>query len=285
MAKDSAWTGRYGQSRVGWEFFGTELKRRREAAGLTQQELGRRVFCSGSYIGQFETGVRKPQLDVAERIDVELGTDGFFARMCVELINASPHAEWFADAAYLYGLATTISEYAATFVPGVLQTAAYARAVFVGSHPFAPEDDIQARVTARLERARIFDRPTELLWWAVFDESVIRRKFGGSAVMHEQLMHISKLARERRIGVQVLPFEAGHPVVDGALTLMTFEDAPSVAYSEGHRSGNLLDDPAMVAQCERSYELARSVALPPAESLSLIESVAEEFAHEHGELA
>ncbi|GHC73471.1 helix-turn-helix domain-containing protein [Streptomyces cinnamoneus] len=272
--------GRFGQSRIGWEFFGSELKRCREAAGLTQQELGRRVICSGSYIGQFETAMRKPQLDVAQRIDVELGTGGFLGRMCKELIDSSPYADCFAEAAYLEGMAATIREYAPTFVPGVLQTAAYGRAVFLGGFPFIPEDDIQARVAARLERARILDHPTEPLWWAILDESVIRRKTGGAAAMHEQLMHIASLVRRRRIGVQVVPFEAGHPVVEGTLSLMTFEEAPPLAYTEGHRTGALLDDPAMVARCVRSYDLARAVALPPAQSLSLIESVAEEYAHE-----
>ncbi|MEX2984629.1 DUF5753 domain-containing protein [Streptomyces sp. C36] len=182
--------------------------------------------------------------------------------------------------AYLYGLATTIREYSPMFVPGVLQTAAYARAVFVGGLPFIAEDEIEARVAARLERARIFDRPTGPLWWTVLDESVIRRRLGGAAVMCEQLMHMVSLADRRRIGVQVLPFKAGHPEVEGALTLMTFEDAPPVAYAEGHQTGSLLDDPAEVAECVRSYDLARSVALSPAESLSLIRSVAEECAHE-----
>lgn len=60
-----------------WEFWGTELKRRREDAGLTQEALGRRVFVSGGYIGQFEQAIRKPQLDVAVRIDEVLQTDGF----------------------------------------------------------------------------------------------------------------------------------------------------------------------------------------------------------------
>ncbi len=238
------------------------------------------MFCSASYIGQFETGARKPQLEVARRIDAELGTDGFFGRMCEELINGAPYAECFTEAAYLYELAATIREYAPTFLPGVLQTASYARAVFLGGFPFASEDDIQARVASRLERARIFDGPTGPMWWAILDEGVIRRKFGGAAVMHEQLMHMVSLMRRRRIGVQVLPFEAGHPEVEGALTLMTFEDAPPVAYTEGHRSGALLDDPAVVSQCMRSYDLARGVALSPAQSLSLIESVAEEYANE-----
>ncbi|MEU7164297.1 helix-turn-helix transcriptional regulator [Streptomyces morookaense] len=272
--------GWLGQSRIGWGFFGRELKRRREAAGLTQQELGMRVFCSGSYIGQFETAIRKPQLDVAQRIDVVLETDGFFERVWEELFNSSPYAEWFTEAAYLQGLATSICEYAPVFVPGLLQTAAYARAVFLGGFPFAPDSEIEKRVAARLERQRILQDPTTPLLWVVLDENVLRRKIGGAAVMHEQLMRVASVAHERRMGVQVLPFDAGAPAVGGSLTLMAFDDAPPVAYCEGHRTGNLLDDPAVVAHCQRSYDLVRAAALSPEASLSLIESVAEEYADE-----
>ncbi|MEU1374042.1 helix-turn-helix transcriptional regulator [Streptomyces triculaminicus] len=281
VAKDPGRSGRYGQPKVGWEFFGSELRRRRESAGLTQQQLGGRVFCSGAYISQFESGTRKPQMEVAQRIDAELKTDGFFERVCRQLVDSSPYTRQFADVAYLYGLAATIREYSPTFVPGVLQTAAYARAVFLGGQPFMPEDGIQARVAARLERASILEHPTDPAWWAVLDESVIRRKIGGAAVMQEQLEHIVSLVHRRRIGVQVLPFAAGHPAVEGALTLMTFEDAPPLAYSEGHRAGTVLDDPAVVTRCVSSYDLARGVALSPEESLSLIETVAEEYSDEH----
>lgn len=70
-----------GSRQAAWEFFGAELKRRREEAGFTQVELGSRVFVSGGYIGQFEQAIRKPQLDVAQRIDDTLQTDGFFERL------------------------------------------------------------------------------------------------------------------------------------------------------------------------------------------------------------
>ncbi|MEX2984697.1 Scr1 family TA system antitoxin-like transcriptional regulator [Streptomyces sp. C36] len=278
MAKDSRRSGRYGQSKVGWEFFGSELKRRREAAELSQQELGRRVFCSGTYIGQFETGVRKPQLDVAERIDAELGTDGFFARMCEELINSTTNVPYFADVAYLEGIATEIHAYAPMFVPGVLQTAAYARAVFKGGFPLAPNDDIDAWVAARLERQCIVAQPTTPLLWVVIDENVIRRPTGGAAVMREQLEHLASLARSDRLVVQVLPYSSGAPVLGGMLKLMTFDDAPPVAYSEGAMSGSLMDGPALVAKLQRAYDFARAAALPRDSSLTLIEAAAEEYA-------
>lgn len=76
-----------GSRRAAWEFFGAELKRRREEVGFTQVELGTKVFVSGGYIGQFEQAIRKPQLDVARRIDEALRTDGIFERMWRKLIR------------------------------------------------------------------------------------------------------------------------------------------------------------------------------------------------------
>ncbi|MBB5117978.1 XRE family transcriptional regulator [Streptomyces eurocidicus] len=270
--------GGFGRSKVGWEFFGSELKRRRETAGFTQQELGTRVFCSGSYIGQFETGIRKPQLDAAERIDEALKTDGFFARMCEGLINSSPYIDYFSEVAYLEGLADSIRAYAPMFVPGLFQTAAYARAILLATFPFTPDEELESRVATRLARQGIVDHPTEPMLWVVLDESVLRRQVGGAVVMREQLMRVVTLVRNRRIGMQVLPFGAGAPALSGMLKLMTFEDAPPVAYSEGVMSGSLLDDPALVARCERTYDLVGAAALSPEASLSLVQSVAEEYA-------
>jgi len=116
-------------ARVGWEFFGAELRLRREEAGCTQQELGDRVFCPDTCIGQFEAAVRKPQLDIAQRIDEELRTGGFFARMCEELINSSPFADCFVEVAELRTRATTICERAPLLVPGLLQVEACAKAI------------------------------------------------------------------------------------------------------------------------------------------------------------
>ncbi|MFI9720343.1 Scr1 family TA system antitoxin-like transcriptional regulator [Streptomyces sp. NPDC052396] len=274
--------GRSDGARIRWGFFGSELKRRRERAGFTQQALGERVFCSGSYIGQIEAGIRRPQLELAKRIDVELETGEYFERVYEELICRSVYDHFFAAAAELEGRAATIREFAPTLVPGLLQTADYARAVFLGGFPFAPGDEIQTWVDARLERAQILDHPTKPVFWAVLDEAVIRRQVGGAAVMRGQLLHIASLVRSRRVGVQVLAFAAGSPALDGVLSLTTFDEEPTVAYTEGSHTGELLDDPATVERCEFSYDLVRSAALSPEASLSLIESVAKEYADASG---
>lgn len=267
-----------GSRQAVWEFFGAELKRRRENAELTQVELGARVFVSGGYIGQFEQAIRKPQLDVAQRIDEILQTDGIFERLCRKLIDDPRYAEYFAKAAELEALATEICEFAPALVPGLLQTRTYAWAVTVATNPFAADAYIEEKVSGRLERARILKDATRPLYWVVVHENALRIPVGGPAGMAEQLDHIARLARERTVVVQVLPYSAGpYPIMTGSLKLMEFDDAPATAYTEAVYSGNLLDDPAVVKRARAAYDQIRAAALSPEASLALIESAAEDF--------
>ncbi|MFF9017497.1 Scr1 family TA system antitoxin-like transcriptional regulator [Streptomyces sp. NPDC014870] len=260
-----------------WAFFGQELKAQRETKGLTQTELGDLVFVSGGYIGQFEQGIRKPQLDVARRIDVVLQTGGFFERACLKLIDASPYASYFEAAAELEALARKICEFAPTLMPGLLQTADYARAVTLAMNPLASDAFIEEKVSGRLDRAQLLKNPATPVYWVILHEHALRLAVGGPAVMAEQLGHVASLARARRVLVQVLPTAAGaYALMTGMVTLMEFDDAPPTAYTEAVFSGNLLDDPALVKRVQETYDLLRAAALSPEASLALIESAAED---------
>ncbi|MFJ4814138.1 Scr1 family TA system antitoxin-like transcriptional regulator [Streptomyces sp. NPDC088801] len=267
-----------GSRQAAWEFFGTELKRRREDAGITQVELGSRVFVSCGYIGQFEQAIRKPQLDVAQRIDGVLQTDGIFERLYRKLIDDKRYADYFAKAAELEAQATKICEFAPALVPGLLQTPAYARAVTLAMNPFAPDESIDEKVSGRMERAQILKDATRPVYWVILHENVLRIPVGGPALMAEQLEHVVALTRERTVMVQVLPYAAGaYAVMTGSLKLMEFEDAPPTAYTEAVYSGNLLDDPPVVKRAQSAYDLLRAAALSPEASLDLVESAAEDF--------
>ncbi|MDO0932991.1 helix-turn-helix transcriptional regulator [Streptomyces sp. DG2A-72] len=266
-----------GSRQAAWEFFGTELKRHREDRGLTQVELGARVFVSGAYIGQFEQAIRKPQLDIAQRIDEVLQTDGIFERLCRKLIDDKRYADYFARAAELERLATKICTFAPTLVPGLLQTAAYTRAVTLASNPFATDSHIEEKIAARIERAQILAAATGPVYWAILHEHVLRIPVGSAGEMAQQLDHIAALVRQRKVLVQVLPTSVGaYPLMGRMVQLMEFEDAPPTAYTEAVYSGNLLDDPALVKRVQGAYDLLRAAALPPEASLALIESVAED---------
>lgn len=259
---------------------GAELRHRREDAGLSQAELGAPLFVSGSFIGQLESGVRRMQMDQAEKFDEILGADGFFVRNCAAL-KTSKYPEHFAEAAEAEARATAIREYAPQLIPGLLQTEAYARAVFRAYQPTAVESAIDELVTTRLERAQILADPTAPLLWVVLDEAVLRRVVAGREAMAAALRHIAGLVRQRRIIVQVLPFSEGaHTALEGSLKLMVFPDAPPLAYLQGLGTGQLRDDPIAVRQCELTYDLLAASAISPTASLALIESVAEDYDHE-----
>ncbi|MFD3313446.1 Scr1 family TA system antitoxin-like transcriptional regulator [Streptomyces sp. NPDC058694] len=260
---------------------GAELRHARERKGLSQSELGEPLFVSGSFIGQLEAGTRRLHLEYAAQIDEILDTNGFFERNCKALAK-SKYPDHFAEAAEAEAIATAIRQYAQLLIPGLLQTKAYAEAVFRAYRPTAPDAEIGPLVAARLERAHLLDDPTTPLLWAVLDEAALRREVGGDAVMAEALRHVADLARKHRIIVQVLPFGAGaHAAMDGPLKLMEFEDAPPLSFVEAPDMGKLLDDPATVARHTLMFSLLQAAALSPQDSLAVIESVAQDY--EHGE--
>ncbi|MFI6084074.1 Scr1 family TA system antitoxin-like transcriptional regulator [Streptomyces sp. NPDC051217] len=259
---------------------GAELRYARERAGTTQEALGAPLFVSGAFIGQLEAGTRRMQREYAVKLDEILGTAGFFERNC-DAATKSKYPDHFAAAAEAEAIATAIKEYAPLLIPGLLQTEAYARAVFRAYQPTAPEAVIDELVEARLERAKLLSDPTTPLFWGILDEATLRRQVDGPAAMAEALHHVANLARRHRIIVQVLPFSAGaHMALEGALKLMSFSDAPPLTYLQSMGSGQLLDDPASVARYELTYDLVGASALSPRESLALIEQLAEDYDHE-----
>lgn len=160
----------------------------------------------------------------------------------------------------------------------LLQTDAYARAVIRASQPREPQTKVDAKVEARLARAHIFDEPDAPEYWAILHESLIRQPIGVSDVMAEQFEHILELTERARLLLQVLPTDIGaHPFMIGTATFLTFQDAPSVMYTEGLFHGQLLDDPGLVKRYTRSYDLLRAAALSPKASLAMIETAARDF--------
>ncbi|MFJ4779366.1 Scr1 family TA system antitoxin-like transcriptional regulator [Streptomyces sp. NPDC088762] len=259
---------------------GAELRVARERAGFSQAELGEPLFVSGSFVGQLEAGTRRMHLDFARQIDDILGTGGFFARNCGAAAK-SKYPDHFAAAAEAEAQAAAIREYAPLLIPGLLQKEAYARAVFRAYQPTAPEATLNELVDARLARAAVLSDPTTPLLWCVLGEAALRCEVGGPAVMAEALRHIASLMRSHRIIVQVLPFSAGaHAAMLGSLKLMSFDDAPPLAYIQGNGTGQLFDDPATVTRHTLTYDLVTANALSLSDSLALIESVAEGYEHD-----
>ncbi|MER7465706.1 helix-turn-helix transcriptional regulator [Streptomyces sp. NPDC097981] len=259
---------------------GAELRVARERAGMSQAALGEKLFVSGSYVGQMEAGTRRITLELTKSIDEILGTGGFFTRNAGKQ-GKSKYPDHFVEAAEAEAEALAIREYAPQIIPGLLQTEAYARAVFRAYQPTAPTAIIDELVANRLARSAILANETTPLLWCVLDEAVLRRAGDDPKLLAEALRHIANLIRTSRIIVQILPFSAGfHSGMQGFLQLMAFDDAPPLAYVEGPGTGQLFDDPATVGRHALTYDLLTASALSPRQSLALIESVAEEYEHD-----
>ncbi|MFJ9178817.1 Scr1 family TA system antitoxin-like transcriptional regulator [Streptomyces sp. NPDC102360] len=259
--------------------YGDELRRRREAAGLTQEELSVRAVMSRTHIAHIEGGRRRPSLEDARRLDAVLNAGGVFERF-LPTQGEGAVAEHFAEALRLEEQATTIKVYGPKLVPGILQTRAYASEVLAsGFPPKTPEERDKLLVT-RLNRARILADFGSPVVWTLLDEAVLRRPAGGPSVMCEQLRHIAELGETYRIRVHVLPFSVGlHALMEGVVSLMWFEDLPPVAYVEGLNTGRVLEVPSVVRQCQWAYDQAMGDALSHRDSLALIRSVAEDYEH------
>ncbi|MCX5343461.1 helix-turn-helix domain-containing protein [Streptomyces atratus] len=259
--------------------YGDWLKAQREAAGLTQQELADAAIMTRSHISHIEAGRRIPSKEDARRLDKALNTGNVLSSFLPGK-NDGTIADFFEPARQLEQQATMIREFALNFVPGILQTERYARAVLGPAFPPKSDEERDKHVVTRLERAKILNNPVTPVVWALLDEAVLHRPVGGPDVMAEQLMHIVRLAETERIRVHALPFALGfHPLMESMLTLMWFEDQPPVAYSEALRMGKVHDSPSVVRQLQSRYDLALSDALPLKESQALLRATAKEYAH------
>ncbi|MFR9724135.1 helix-turn-helix domain-containing protein [Streptomyces sp. MS19] len=260
-------------------FYGAELRRLREGAKFSQDDLGAQVFVSGAYIGQFETAVRRPQLDISKMFDEIFGTGEHMQRLCKLANEAEPHPEYFAKAAELEEQAETISQYLPMVVPGLLQTEEYARGLIRAGLPFAPQTEIDRLVSGRIGRQSILQRPTPPIFWAVVHEAALRIPVSDGEVMARQLEHLLETARSHhRIELQVMPFSQGaFPLMNQNLKLMSFTNAPPVVYTETAHTGQLIDVLALVAEVQKSYDYVKAVALSPKASLKFIESLVKDY--------
>lgn len=261
-------------------FYGSELRFKREEAGLTLQQLVEGSFYGPSHLSEIERGTRRMPAELAEHVDRVLGTDGFFRRRCEDVRRAKRrgHASYFERVLEAERHAETIEEWCPTLVPGLLQTEAYARAVTRSAHPLAPDEGLEEKVTARLARARLFEDDHKTPeYWVILPESLLRQPILPPHQSAEQWERIAELARRRRIVPQILPWNCGaYPLMLGSAMVMTFPDAPPLVYTEAQYSGDTIDDPALVRQYRKAYDRLRAAALPPEASLALIEQAAED---------
>lgn len=261
-----------------FDFFARELRRVR--GGLSQEALGKRLGYSGELVGKVEKRERRPTRQFAEACDAafpELG--GLFTRLVDEAERThGVYPTWFASWIDAEQRAGVLRTWEPLLIPGLFQTADYARALFDTWQSVAPSGDIDADVVARLDRQRIFDRPVPPSFWALVDESVLHRCVGGPKVMHEQLLHLAEMSERPRVTIEVLPSDVGeHVGLLGAFITASFaDDTPGIVYLESPDAGETTKQPATVAKIDLTYDTLRTEALGGRASRDLIRKVAEE---------
>jgi len=229
-------------------FLGGQLRKLREAAGITPDRAGYEIRASRSKISRVEHGrVSFKERDVADLLTLYGVTDEGERR---RMLNLAQHAnsqgwwsryddvmpDWFETYVGLEQATSLIRTYELQFVPGLFQTEDYARAVTVLGHRSAAADEIERRVSLRLQRQQILTRPDATpRVWAVIDESALRRPLGGREVMRAQLTRLIELGELSQVTLQVMPFDqGGHSAAGGSFSILRFAEPelPDIVYIE-----------------------------------------------------
>jgi len=272
----------------------SELRRYRDRAGLTIDEVAAQLEWSTAKISRIENarvsvlprdvkfllGVYGlSEHDEAWNILLMLARESRQKGWWHQYGDAVP--DWFEVYVGLEADAATLSSYHAEFVPGLLQTAEYARAVHRASLITATDAEIEQHVKVRLARQELLASPDAPQTWLVLNEAVIRRLVGGRVTMYEQLTQLAEATSMPKMTLQVVPFDVGaHPSMDGSFSILGFPDPadPNVVYIEYQTGALYLEKPQEVGRYRLMFDHLRAAALPVDASRALIASVVSELA-------
>jgi hypothetical protein len=270
---------------------GAQLRRLREGKGISREDAGWEIRASGSKISRMELGrVSFKERDVADLLsmygvaaaqerDALLGlarqanNPGWWHHFGDILPN------WFQSYLGLEAAASLIRTYEIQFVPGLLQTPEYARAVILLGHSGAIAAEIDRRVELRNQRQSILNRPNPPQLWAVIDEAVLRRPIGGVEVMRKQIEALIEASRLSNVRLQIIPFNAGgHAAAGGPFAILRFPEAelPDVVYVEQLTSAIYLDKRDDVDHYAIAMERVCIDAGPPSHTPDILEKLLNE---------
>lgn len=272
---------------------GVQLAGFREDCGLSQDQAARSVGFSGAKLSRIESGKgRRPptEADVRKLLDL-YGTDGYEASVLLKLLQR-PHEpgwwqrydkrlmpEWFDRLVGLQEAAATIRTFEIQYVPGLLQTADYTRAVVERGLPNAPASEVQRRVELRMRRAQLLLREDAPQLWAVIDESVLLRVLGDRTVMRDQLDHLAKMAERPNVTLQIVPLNvtnASAPAIPVTYLRFGGLDLPDVVYLEHIKSANFLEDRDETEEYRIVLDRLADEALTPRESVEMLRRTIDE---------
>jgi transcriptional regulator with XRE-family HTH domain len=262
---------------------GALLRGLRHERGLTVEQVAEELLCSPSKVSRMETGQRGATLrDVRDLCGLYGVTDQTQVDRLMKLARSGKEQGWwqsydlvseFAPYVGLEAEATSTKYYQSTVIPGLLQTADYARAMHEAVRPALDEALIKERVKVRLMRQEVLKRDPPLVVSAIFDEAALHRSVGGAATMRAQLQQLIELSRLPRVTIRVIPYTTGaHQAMDSTFRILEFDSSqvPDVVYVEGLVGFIYLDRPQEVQRYKEVFEGLEKLALDPKESIELI---------------
>jgi hypothetical protein len=267
---------------------GAHLRRLREAAGITREMAGWEIRASESKISRMELGrVSFKERDVADLLSL-YGVHDREERDALLVLARNANApgwwhregdilpNWFQSYLGLESAASLLRTYEVQFVPGLLQTADYARAVISLGHPRASREEIERRVGLRMTRQQVLKREDPPQVWVVIDEGVLRRPIGGLDVMRAQILSLMESSKLPNVRLQVIPFyTGGHAGAGGSFTILRFpdQDLPDVVYIEHLNSALYLDKREDVELYAAAMERLCVEAEPPTRTPDILSDI------------
>ncbi|GAB3160503.1 helix-turn-helix domain-containing protein [Microbispora hainanensis] len=267
---------------------GSQLRKLRESKGISRDQAGQCIRASESKISRMELGrVGFKERDVADLLALYGVEDEETRDVVMNLVERANEPgwwhrfndllpSWFQAYVGLEEAAERIRTYEVQFVPGLLQTKEYARAVIMAGAVGAAPEEIARRVDLRLERQRILDGENSPKFWAVIDEAALRRPIGGVDVMRGQIQHLIDLMNQPNVTIQVIPFSyGGHAAEGGAFSILRFSDPdlPDIVYVEQLASALYLDKREEVDRYSEVMERLCAVSTTPTETVDLLRQI------------
>lgn len=258
------------------ELFASEHRRYRKVAGISQAELAAEIVFTPQFVGMVEVAARTPSRQYVEGADRVLNAGGGLIS-CWKLVSRMAIPKWFGPFVKVEAECVAMREWEIAAIPGLLQTADYARGLAYAGRPHATPEQVDHEVEVRMQRQEILYRANPPTLWAIIDEPVLRRRVGNPDIMRAQLSHLLEMGDLPHVIIQILPEEAGmHPGEVGAFTILDLEDQSEIVWHEGPGDGRFVDREEQVAECVQRYDYLRAMALSPAASRTMIAALLEE---------
>ncbi|MFF1903193.1 Scr1 family TA system antitoxin-like transcriptional regulator [Kitasatospora sp. NPDC058218] len=265
------------QPPMAWKYCGDQIKRWREQAGVTREQLSQAANYDIESVRSMEAGRRKPSLKLLATADELCNARGM-------LLGAQDFLKPEKFPSYSQGYtqaereAIAIHWYEGLLIPGLLQTEAYARELISHSCPPLDDETVEARVAARIQRQeKLKNSPTVLFSFVIY-EAALRAIVGDAGLMRRQLHHILEVDGLRNVSIQVLPIDrAAYAGLSGPLVLLEGPDHDQLAYVEAQDTGALYSDANKISTLTQRYGMIRMQALGADESVAFIRRMAGEL--------